>query len=323
MKRVETTYKDQRAIALESDEARFVFVPDTGAGLVSVYSKVLGKEYLVQRPEKAYLRQPFDGAYVDAECSGLDDMFPTIDPCTYDRFPWTGTQLADHGEVWNLPCRVDSAGEAIQFTCYGVRLPYAFHKQATMPAPNVLLLSYRVENPTNFDMDFLWAGHTMVVAEPGLQLHVPPDCQKGVAVFTNTGRIGGYGNRFDYPAYTDSQGIRRDVSLMAERGGNCEKYYFENKLREGWCAVSYPAGDIFALSFTAASVPYLGILHNEGDFRGLYNIFLEPCTCAFDRPDVARLWGQTSTVPAGGAYEWQMAISLGEGDVKDVRFPLA
>ncbi len=322
MRMENTTYKDQRAIALESDSARFVFLPDTGASLASVYSKRLQKEYLVQRPEKTYRRQPFDGVYVDAECCGLDDMFPTIDRCAYEKFPWTGTMLADHGEVWNLPCRVDQRDDGVAFTCYGVRLPYVFHKRVSMPRDDVLLLTYHVENPTRFDMDFLWAGHTMVVAEPGLRLHVPPDCQRGVAVFTNTKRIGDYGNRFDYPIYNDSQGIRRDVSIMAERSGNCEKYYFEDKLKEGWCAVSYPAGDVFALSFTAQTVPYLGILHNEGDFRGLFNIFLEPCTCAYDRPDVARLWGQTSVIPAGGAYDWQMAISLGQGDVKDVRFPL-
>ena len=230
MKITETTYKDQRAIALESDQARFLFLPDTGASLVSVYGKARQKEYLVQRPQEKYLRQPFDGVYVDAECSGMDDMFPTIDRCAYDHFPWTGTMLADHGEVWNLPCRVQQSENSVCFTCYGVRLPYVFQKQVSMPDDTTLLFSYRVENPTQFDMDFLWAGHTMVVAEPGLKLHVPPDCRRGVAVFTNTGRIGGYGERFDYPVYTDAQGIRRDVSQMVARDGNCEKYYFENKL---------------------------------------------------------------------------------------------
>ena len=318
----ETTYKDQRAIALESEKARFVLLPDTGANLSSAFSKCRGKEYLVQRPQEKYLRQPFDGSYVDAECSGMDDMFPTIDRCAYDRFPWVGAPLADHGEVWNLPCRTEVEAGSVRFTCYGIRLPYVFHKQASMPNADTLLLTYRVENPTCFDMDFLWAGHTMVVAEPGLTLHVPDDCRRGVAVFSNTKRIGGYGARFDYPAYTDAKGVRRDVSRMDTRDGNCEKYYFENKLSQGWCAVRYPAGDVFAVSFTAQTVPYLGILHNAGDFRSIFNIFLEPCTCGFDRPDVARLHGQSSTIPANGSYSWQMAISLGEGDVQKAVMPL-
>jgi len=313
----QTKYKDQRAIVWESDSARFLFLPDTGASLVSAYSKTLGKEYLVQRPGPAYLRQPFDGSYVEAECSGMDDMFPTIDRCTYERFPWAGTVLADHGEVWNLPCRYEILKKEVWFTCNGVRLPYIFHKRVTMADEDTIILRYRVENPTPFPMDFLWAGHTMVQSEPGLQLHVPPDCTRGVAVFSNTGRIGGFGNRFDYPVFTDAQGKKRNLSRMAERSGNCEKYYFENKLRQGWCAVNYPAGDVFALSFSADTVPYLGILHNEGDFHGLYNIFLEPCTSAFDRPDVARLFGQNTAIPAQGSYEWSLAISIGRQNLPD------
>jgi hypothetical protein len=318
----QTAYKDQRAVVLESGAARFVLLPDTGAGLASAYSKARQKEYLVQRPQERYLRQPFDGVYTDAECAGVDDMFPTIDRCAYDRFPWTGTPLSDHGEVWNLPCETQIGENSVRFTCHGVRLPYVFHKTASMPDDNTLLLAYRVENPTAFAMDFLWAGHAMVVAEPGLTLHVPEDCRRGVAVFSNTGRIGGYGARFDYPAYTDAQGVPRDVSRMDARDGNCEKYYFENNLAQGWCAVTYPAGDALGISFTAQTVPYLGILHNAGDFRGLFNIFLEPCTCAFDRPDVARLHGQSSTVKAHSAYEWQMAIRIGAGSVHDAVMPL-
>ena len=322
MRIYQTNYKDQRAVALESDSARFLFLPDTGAGMASAYSKTLGKEYLVQRPEPAYLRQPFDGSYVEAECGGMDDMFPTIDRYTYDRFPWTGAVLADHGEVWNLPCRFEILDQEVCFTCHGVRLPYQFQKRVTMAAEDTILLRYRVENPTPFPMDFLWAGHTMVNSEPGLRLHVPDDCTKGIAVFSNTGRIGGFGNRFAYPVFTDAQGRKHDVSCMADRGGNCEKYYFENKLRQGWCAVSYPAGDLFALSFSADKVPYLGILHNEGDFHGLYNIFLEPCTSAFDRPDIARLFGQNTAIPAQGSCEWSMAVCIGRQKLSDAILPL-
>ena len=108
----DTMYKDQRAICLESDHARFLFLPDTGANLASAYSKPLQKEYLVQRPEPKYLRQPFDGVYVDAECSGMDDMFPTIDRCHYERFPWSGVPLADHAARDTLHTPMRSARSA-------------------------------------------------------------------------------------------------------------------------------------------------------------------------------------------------------------------
>ena len=61
MRIFQTHYKDQRAVALESEAARFLFLPDTGANMASAYSKSIRKEYLVQRPDTAYRRQPFDG----------------------------------------------------------------------------------------------------------------------------------------------------------------------------------------------------------------------------------------------------------------------
>ena len=68
-----------------------------------------------------------------------------------------------------------------------------------------------------------------------------------------------------------------------------------------------------ALSFPVAHVPYLAILPNEGGWRDLYNIFLEPCTASFDRLDVARLHGQFSTVKAKSTYEWYLNLTIAEG----------
>ena len=39
-----------------------------------------------QGPESRYRRLTVDGSYIEAECSGWDDMFPTIDQmCIRDR----------------------------------------------------------------------------------------------------------------------------------------------------------------------------------------------------------------------------------------------
>ena len=98
--------------------------------------------------------------------------------------------------------------------------------------------------------------------------------------------------------------------MMGERESNSEKYYFKNKLSDGWCAVRYPDGTVFGLSFPEQKVPYLGILHNPGGWRDIYNIFLEPCTAPFDRPDVANLRGQGSVVKAHSIYEWHLNITV-------------
>ncbi len=306
----ESTYKDQKAIALENGSLRCLFLPDTGASLASVYLKEQSRELLVQRPEPNYRRVPFGGSYVDAECSGMDDMFPTIDACYYERFPWSGVKLADHGEVWNLPFAADLSETDVMFSARGIRLPYLFMKRACFHDDRTLRLEYCVENPTAFDMDYLWAGHLMLRACPGVTLETPEGCDRAQAVFSYTGSIGEYADEFVYPAFTDARGVKRDMSRVGEVDGNCEKFYFKDRLTQGSCRLCYPDGLIVEVGFPADRVPFLGILINTGGFRNICNVFIEPCTAPFDRPDVARLMGKGSVVPAKSAVRWHMDLRI-------------
>jgi len=96
----ESSYKDQKAIVMESDMLLYKFLPDFGGNIASAVDKKTSKEFMVQRPERQYKVVPFDGSYVDGECCGLDDMFPTIDTCHYEKEPWRGIKLADQPECF-------------------------------------------------------------------------------------------------------------------------------------------------------------------------------------------------------------------------------
>ncbi len=308
----EGNYKDQAALIMESKDLLFKFLPDFGGGIASIFSKKLSKEFLVQRPEPKYRKVPFDSSYVEGECSGLDDMFPTIDECFYAKEPWKGIRLADHGEIWNLKAQTQILENEIIFTINGIRLSYIFQKRIRFISDSEMGIEYKVTNNTPFEMDFLWAAHAMLVAQPGVKILVPPENKKAVAVFTNTGRIGSYGTKFDWPEYADGQGIQRKIDIMGKWEDNCEKYYFSEKLKKGWCALQYPDDTFFTFHFPQDKVPYLGILHNTGSFRNIYNVFLEPCTASFDRPDFAAARGQASKVDAFSSYEWFLNIAIGK-----------
>lgn len=307
----EGRYKNQKAIIVENENLSMSFLPDTGANLASVVLKEENFEFMVQRPEREYRRVEFGGDYVEAECSGMDDMFPTIDRCYYERFPWSGTELADHGEVWNLAADVNVKGDdRVDFTFHGVRLPYVFHKNVSIIEKNTVRIDYSAENNTDFEMDFLWAGHTMLQAEPGTRVIVPEDCICAQAVFTDSGRIGAYGEEFDYPVYREKDGSLRDMSVMGERQKDSEKYYLKYPLTEGMCGIERTNGRSFTYRFPADRVPYLGLLQNFGGFREMYNMFLEPCTSPFDRPDVARLMKKNCVIPPRSAYDWYLEITV-------------
>ena len=62
--------------------------------------------------------------------------------------------------------------------------------------------------------------------------------------------------------------------------------------------------------YDAALVPYLGIWMNNGEFKGMYNVALEPCTAPYDSPKNAQKAGICSEIPARGKVEFELIIKL-------------
>lgn len=310
-----STYKDQPALTIESETVAARFLPTIGAKLASLVYKPLDYELLVQRPGEKYLLQPFDGDYVAGECSGMDDMFPTIDTCYYDRYPWEGTKMADHGEVWSLDWDYDLQDERLYFGVSGVRFPYRLEKWASFPNPETLRIDYRLTNLSSFGFDFLWAAHPMINLEEGAGLVLPEGISRIVHTFHMGGNFGRYGDEYPWPEAALPGGEAIDFrKLRPKSTRQTYKYYIKGSMPSGWCALTYPTRNFsLRLSFPVERVPYLGILPNEGGWQDLYNIFLEPCTASFDRPDAARYRGEGSHLPAKATLDWYLNFTLHEG----------
>ncbi len=317
-------YKDQPAITLESETIAAQFLPGIGAKLCSLIYKPANLELLLQRPNEKYLLAPYDGDYVtQGECSGCDEMFPSIDKCFYEGFPWRGTPIPDHGEVWSIPwaCTVEEqspgsprnrVSESLHFAVHGVRFPYQLEKTVAFIDDSTLRTDYRLTNLSGFDLDFMWAAHMMLNLEDGAQLTLPDGVRKIVTALSFDGSLGRYGDEFDWPVATLPDGRHRDLRrLQPKTAREVAKYFVKGKLPEGWCSLTYPrSGCELRLSWPAEQVPYLAVLPDEGGWQDLYSIFLEPATASFDRLDVARVRGECSTVKAGATYEWYLDIQL-------------
>lgn len=305
-----STYKNKASLVLSNACLRVEFLPEPGGKMVSLKDLRSGYEYLVQREGKTYRDQPFAGNYVEGECSGYDDMFPTIDACDYQEQPWKGTPMSDHGEVWSLPWASEISSDSLKLTVKGIRFPYILQKEISFVSDDILHFRYQLLNTGEHDLEFLWAGHFMINIEPGTRVEVPGDCRKAVSILSNSNRT--YGEVMDWPVFSDAQGndYHADVVRPAESRG-FEKYYFRDKLRDGWCRLVYPdKKKQLTISFSADTVPYLGLLMNENGWGDLYNIFIEPCTVCYDRPDIAKAYGQVSKVGAGGNYYWDIYLTI-------------
>jgi hypothetical protein len=305
-----STYKNKKSIVLESTKMRAEFIPDPGGKLASLINKETGYEYLVQRTNTVYREQPFGGVYVDAECSGFDDMFPTIDSCKCENEPWKDVEMADHGEVWSLPWESSVDNLSLHMSVNGVRFPYKLEKHVGFSEEHALRIDYTLTNCSPFAFEFLWAGHLMINLEVGSKLQLPEDCRQAVTVLSNG--QGAFGDINDWPHFRDKNGNPYQADLSGPKDvGRFEKYYFVNRLKDGWCKLLYPDHrNKLEVSFPVNVVPYLGILMNEGGWDGLYNIIIEPCSVCYDRPDVAKKFGQVSKIEAFGTLHWHVAIMI-------------
>ena len=305
-----TNYKNQPGIVLENETVRAEFLPDTGGKLASLVSKRTGYEFLVQRPNTAYREQPFAGVYVDGECSGFDDMFPTIDVCLCENAPWQGIEMADHGEVWSLPWDVITADvNSVTMAVHGVRFPYRLEKRITLSGGG-LRYHYQLCNLSPFDFEYLWAGHLMINLEEGAKVCVPDDCTEMVTILSNSGL--NFGDVHRWPYLKDATGATHRADIVRNKSvKGFEKYYFTQPLKQGWCGVEYPTQQKkIKISFSTKTVPCLGILMNEDGWDVLYNIIIEPCSVCYDRPDVAKKHGQSSVLRGNSTVNWMMEISI-------------
>jgi len=307
----DSCYKNKPCIVLENDAFCAKFLPDPGGKMASLVCKRTGFEYLVQRPQPKYRDQPFGGVYVDGECSGFDDMFPTIDACACENNPWQGVELADHGEVWSLPWEIIAAEPScLTMSVHGIRFPYLLEKKIALTESGSLCWDYALTNLSPFDLDYLWAGHLMINLEEGARVSVPDDCREMVTILSNSGLQ--FGDVHQWPWLKDKNGTMYRADIVRNRDvRGFEKYYFTNPLKQGWCAIEYPMQQKrFRISFSTDTVPYLGILMNEEGWDGLYNIIVEPCSVCYDRPDVARQHGQRSVVRGKSRIHWTMEITV-------------
>jgi len=310
----ESRYKDQPALTIESEQVRAQFLPGVGAKIGSLVYKPAATELLVQRPNENYLLAPYDGDYVaQGECSGFDEMFPSIDKCFYEGYPWRGTPIPDHGEVWSIPWACTEADGRLHFATYGVRFPYRLEKWVSFADDATLHTDYRLTNLSGFDFDFMWAAHTMLNLEEGAELALPDGVHKIVTALSFDGSLGRYGDEFDWPIAALPDGRQRDLRrLQPKAARDVVKYFIKGRMPAGWCELTYPvSGFTLRLGWPVEQVPYLAVLPNEGGWQDLYSIFLEPATASFDRLDVARVRGECSTVKAGATYEWYLRMSVG------------
>jgi galactose mutarotase-like enzyme len=307
------SFKGEAAVILENDSLRAVILPEWGAKTVSLVHRPTRTETFWQNPAPAFARTGYGDPYGKGEFAGFDEMFPTISRCFYESAPWSGSEVPDHGEVWSIPWESAEGFDHVTFTVNGVRFPYRLQKTVSLQGDK-LHARYTAENLSEHPLDFIWAAHPLFNATRGMKFIVPPELRSIINAVPGP-VLGGYGEKYDFPSALRADGTTVRLDLVPARNETgYQKYWFAQKVTEGWCILHDPDRRLsIGMSFPADQVPWLGMWMNEGGFAGQYNVAPEPATAAMDRIDFSKMWDMGSVLKPGEKREWHLAITVAEG----------
>lgn len=279
--------------------------------MASLFQKDISREYMVQESGTTYKELQYGGNYVDSECSGFDDMFPTIDACEYPDYPWEGIEIPDHGEVCSQKWHYHIEADSLIMHVYGVRFPYKLEKRIRFTSPKSLHMQYKVTNLSGYDFDFIWAAHPMINMEEGGEIIVPyENGQRVMMIFASEEDMLQQADELSWVNEPAIAGSNQIDGRVTPGTSSAYKFYYEQSVPQGWCSYRYRSDGTGVTFNPKEKLPYLGIWVNEGGFKGHNNVALEMCTGIADRPDLAKKLGRNSVLPAEGTYEWFLNIDL-------------
>lgn len=302
-------YKGLACYTLENDWLQVTVLPELGAKIASIRYKPQQFEVLFQPADGCFRKAFYGAAFAAFDTAGADEMYPTIDACSYPYASYGQRYLPDHGELWSIPWQVWAQDDCLVSEVQGIALPYRLQRRLQLRAAT-LELSYRLENLGTAPLYGLWAFHGLAACDAQTEIRLP-----GVSKVMNvhsSSLLGAIGQTHSFPVTQDGQGaaIRLD-RIAPATAKKTEKWYVAEPLAKGEAMLTLNQNRLlYRLEFPAATVPYLGVWINEGGFKGEYNCALEPATGFYDSLEIANARQGLEPLPAGGQQEWTLTLAL-------------
>jgi len=212
-------------------------VPAVGAKITSFTSVRTGAEYVWQDPVRPVVLVPEGAGYGDADASGVDDCFPTVDPCLYPAEQFPGVTAGDHGDLWPIPWSWSQRPGALDLQVTAPNLPYRLTRTLSFDAPGSLLLDYRLESLSDLPLPYQWTAHPLLRCEPGLRIGLVPG-QECRPVFAAGDRITAT-ERWSWPL-APGPGGPVDMSVAPSHESQVNEKFW-TRMPEGGCWLGYPS----------------------------------------------------------------------------------
>ena len=315
-------HRGTEGLAIEDSELRCVILPSLGGKMTSLRLKATNREFMWQDPGGAVRVPPYGAQLPEYDIGGYQECFPTINEVFYPEYPWRGTVVPDHGEVWALPWDHEILGNGVHLWVHSVRFAYRLDKWVTTRGGGSLDLRYELTSLAPFDFRCLWSAHPALAMRPGMRMLLPTATRVRTE-FSDHGRLGEMGKLHDWPVTRDAEGTQVDLSVVRSVEANTHDKLNTAGLTEGWCAVHDPETEEYlAYSFSLEEIPYVGVWLIQGGWPLEGEPYLvggfEPCTGYPGPLDSAMAWGACSTLPGRGKLKWTLTMQIGREDEADL-----
>ena len=278
-------YKDLMCYDIVSGDKVLKILPGEGGKIASISAG--GFEFLEQAPNKKYKKLNYTGVFVDSECSGFDDMFPTV-----DEVETSGLIYPDHGVIARIPMRARVAGGELKLSAKTPDLPFEWTKTVGI-INNGFKIEYRIKNLSDKTLPYVYAAHLMLKGADDLRIVTP------------------YGDSEDitYSFGEEFKELPKNKLVGKTPSGAAYKFYYNNEISRGEIIAKYGFNEL-KLCYDNSVLKYLGVWINNGEFKNMYNIAAEVASAPYDTPEKAIDAGKCSYIAGGGEVKFTMNIEL-------------
>ncbi len=301
-------------LVLENNHLRITIAPRLGGKIASIqllpeHEELLQKPLRPYAPRRRYM--PFDAS----DASGWDECLPSVAACEVET-PSGKARVPDHGDFWQVEWQIVSQNEnGVTLSADGFSLPLRFTKAITL-TENQLKIAYKVENPANFPVEYIWSAHPLFAVDPGDRIILPHSVKEVVVEGSAGNRLGPKGAKHAWPQTTLGHGAVCDLSIAGTPEDGIGDKLFTATPPGGWCAIERPKlGRRIQLQFHPHSTMYLGLwicygAWPEDHANRQYCVALEPCTATGDSLAEAQRAGRTNRLAPGEKCEWVVVLQV-------------
>ena len=284
----------------ENDHIKFVIAPATGGKILSVYNKLLQKEFLWSNKNLLFETHQSGADYDINFWGGIDELIPNDIRENID-----GNEYPDHGELWTTPLEYDLSHDKI--SVFGkLKLSELYYKKTVSLKANSpeIILEYTIRNESNATRHFMWKLHAALAIREGDKM--VSSARKAKVVYPELSKYKDF-NEFHWPLIDDC-----DASLVPPNNNTLDFFYLYDIPRSEMQLISGKGNHLFSYNYDKKVFPFQWYFASYGKFLNHYTAILEPSTSLPVSVNEAKAIGQCTVLESDQEINTMVTIYAGK-----------